>query len=295
MIRSRQLRLIPLAFSLLLAGSAEAQIQRTISFQGTLADAGGDPLDGEVPVTFRLYDIPSNGSAVWSESQTVVAVKGVFNTQLGETTPLPDPYLGTYRWLGIEVDGGGEGTPRLELTAVPFALTSEHAATSDQAVAADTADFARRTAPGWTPVSETLGLVAFSSEFETPPETAFDIPSSIPRTASEILLDVYYYLGAEFSSGCDEDTSSESVARFCSIAIPVSTQYRGVPFGISPAYVGGGGAEGSRGRRGGSLSIWVPFDPGSSVTVGTPRLVEAGGSSLDPVRGYVRVGIIGYR
>src|SRR5258706_15797749 len=38
-----------------------------IPYQGRLADAGGNPLDGSYSMTFKLYGLASGGSALWTE------------------------------------------------------------------------------------------------------------------------------------------------------------------------------------------------------------------------------------
>jgi hypothetical protein len=38
------------------------------SYQGQLLDAGGDPVDGTVDMTFRLYHQETDGTAFWTEA-----------------------------------------------------------------------------------------------------------------------------------------------------------------------------------------------------------------------------------
>ena len=60
-----------------------AQVPRTISFQGVLLDEAGNPrADGNYELMLSLYDQQSDGSALWSETQTVEVKDGVFSLDL---------------------------------------------------------------------------------------------------------------------------------------------------------------------------------------------------------------------
>ncbi|TAH42193.1 MAG: hypothetical protein EYC71_11160, partial [Gammaproteobacteria bacterium] len=41
----------------------------TLGFQGNLADLNGDPISASLAITFRLYDVQSGGTELWSETQ----------------------------------------------------------------------------------------------------------------------------------------------------------------------------------------------------------------------------------
>ncbi len=104
-----------------------AQIPHTISYQGMLTDASGNPKpDGNYQFTFYLYESPSGGSSIWSEVKTIAVSKGLFSTSLGDATPFGSavqfdkPY-----WLGIKVNTEPELTPRVALNSSGFSLTSD--------------------------------------------------------------------------------------------------------------------------------------------------------------------------
>ena len=116
-------------FLLLLIFSAGiyAQIPRTISYQGVLADASGNPKpDGEYTITFSFYDLETGGEAFWNESKTLAITKGLISTSLGDLTPFGSevkfdkPY-----WLGIKIGDESELSPRIALTSVGYSLSSE--------------------------------------------------------------------------------------------------------------------------------------------------------------------------
>ncbi len=117
-----------------LSCTAYAQVPRTISYQGILTDAQGNLVpDGNHQLTLNFYDAATNGTALFTETQAVPVVNGVFNVIIGSVTPLPASLaFDRAYFLGVRVDGGAELSPRTPLTAVPYAL---RAATADVAQA----------------------------------------------------------------------------------------------------------------------------------------------------------------
>lgn len=107
----------------------QAQIPRTISFQGVLADAQGNLVpDGNHQLQIVLYDQATNGNQVFVENQTIPVVKGIFNVIIGSVAAIPQSLnFDRAYFLGVRVDGGNELTPRTALTSVPYALRAERA------------------------------------------------------------------------------------------------------------------------------------------------------------------------
>jgi len=101
-----------------------AEIPQTISYQGFLTDASGDPVpDSSYTLEFNIYDDPTLGNHLWYELHTDIPVTGgVFNVVLGSSTPLSIPFDVPY-WLEIVFDGSLL-TPRVELTASAYSLNS---------------------------------------------------------------------------------------------------------------------------------------------------------------------------
>jgi hypothetical protein len=98
----------------------------TISYQGVLTDASGTVVpDGNYSLTFRLYDVATGGSALWSEGQLVAVSKGIFILTLGSVTPLTLPFDKPY-WLGITVGAGAELSPRIPLTSAGYSFRSSN-------------------------------------------------------------------------------------------------------------------------------------------------------------------------
>lgn len=110
-------------------GIAEADIPRTIHYQGKLEEADGSQIFGEHMVTMRLYDAPTGGAKLWEERHDLnftVEDKGAISLDLGSKTPFAG--LVTFTdpvWLSIEVDATGELVPRQALTATGYAINAD--------------------------------------------------------------------------------------------------------------------------------------------------------------------------
>ncbi|MFC1799700.1 hypothetical protein ACFL2Z_02170 [Candidatus Eisenbacteria bacterium] len=111
------------ALLVLITGATLAVAPRTISYQGVLKDEDGLPVaNGEYEIVFRLYDDNSASAALlWQETDTLEVTAGVFSVVLGKRIPINLAFDNTY-WLSVEVDGGGELSPRVELTSSPYAF-----------------------------------------------------------------------------------------------------------------------------------------------------------------------------
>lgn len=98
-----------------------------ISYQGTLTDAAGKPVTGNVDITFRLFAAPTGGTALWTEAHTganaVPVSNGLFNVLLGSLTPIPaSVWSNANVYLGVRVAGDTEMSPREIIGAVPVAM-----------------------------------------------------------------------------------------------------------------------------------------------------------------------------
>ena len=99
------------------------QTPTTISLQGVLRDATGAAVaDNSYSMTFKLYSVLTGGSSIWSETQSVATVNGVYNVQLGSVTSFTGVSFGVPYWVGVTI-GGTELTPRVALTGSPYAMS----------------------------------------------------------------------------------------------------------------------------------------------------------------------------
>ena len=88
----------------------EGAVPQLINFQGILRDGSGNPVaNSSYSVRFRIYDDPTAGNVVWSESTSVSTTSGLFSVLLGSLNPVPDSaFNNPNRWLGIKVGGDAE-------------------------------------------------------------------------------------------------------------------------------------------------------------------------------------------
>jgi len=115
--------------------SAWAQVPRVLSYQGILTDRDGRILpDGVYELQIRLYDRLDATEPIYVERQRVTSQHGVVNVLIGTVEPLPERLtFDRVYYVGVSVNGSAELQPRTMLTAVPYALRAESAATADVA------------------------------------------------------------------------------------------------------------------------------------------------------------------
>ena len=136
------------AIALVCAGSASARQQesapqvqadavtavpRLIQFSGVLKDSALRPVSGGASVTFAIYAEQEGGTALWSETQNVLAdANGHYSIVLGAATSggFPAELFGTgqARWLGVAAARASE-MPRVLMASVPYALRAGDAET----------------------------------------------------------------------------------------------------------------------------------------------------------------------
>ena len=117
---------VAILLTVLFTRPSYSQIPHTLSYQGLLTDTTGTPRpDGSYSFTFRLYDVSSGGSALWSETKSIQVKGGLFSTILGSVTSLPDSLrFDRQCWLGLQVASDPELLPRIQLTSVGSSLNS---------------------------------------------------------------------------------------------------------------------------------------------------------------------------
>lgn len=124
-------------WSILNVAPASAAINKQISFQGKLANTDGTNVaDATYSIRFRIYTDPSAdganscaaNSCKWEETQGTVSVSGgLFQVNLGSVTSLPASvdFNTSALYLGVKVGSDAEMTPRIQLTAAPYAFNSD--------------------------------------------------------------------------------------------------------------------------------------------------------------------------
>ncbi len=126
----KSLSLISILLTLCFFQIGSANIPRTISYQGQISDAAGQPVaDGEYTFFFALYPQPTGGAAAWSETQQLLVEDGLFHALLGSSASLDIAFQTPY-WLGISLNDAPELLPRIALSASAYSLYSETIADS---------------------------------------------------------------------------------------------------------------------------------------------------------------------
>jgi hypothetical protein len=116
--------------------NAATGINRTINFQGKLVNnsAGTNVANTTYKMVFSLYNLPSGGTPLWSETYqnttAVPTVDGIFRVALGSQTAFPANF--NFNWdglyLGVTVGTDSEMTPRVQMASVPFAFNAQQVA-----------------------------------------------------------------------------------------------------------------------------------------------------------------------
>jgi hypothetical protein len=134
-----------------------AQIPRTISYQGVLTDAKGNPRpDGSYNVTFALYADSTGGTKLWQETKSLAVTKGMFSNYLGDVTALTLTFDRQY-WLGITISTGQEFGQRIKLSAAAYSFG---AVVADSARKAALSDSAAKAAVAYRVIGSGTGVQA---------------------------------------------------------------------------------------------------------------------------------------
>jgi len=104
---------------------AISQIPEMITYQGLLTDDTGSPVaDGIYTLTFRIFDVATGGTALWTETQSNISTTGgLFRAFVGSVNPLTEDFHDQC-WLEVQVGSGAPQTPRVTLTSVPYSYMS---------------------------------------------------------------------------------------------------------------------------------------------------------------------------
>ena len=105
-----------------------AGVPHLVNYQGMLTDNEGNPLNGLHDLTFKIYAVPSGGTALWTTAHNDQdIVDGLFSVIL--SIP-PSVFTGADRYMGITVYPEAELAPRTRLTSVGYAYRAEVADTA---------------------------------------------------------------------------------------------------------------------------------------------------------------------
>jgi len=121
----KNLYALSLTLALIISVSlAIAEIPHLLTYQGYLMDSEEIPIDGQVDLSFSLYNSLTDGDLLWTESHSEVEVSaGVFSVVLGTINPIPDSaFSASECYLGITVGEDPEITPRTRITVQGYSF-----------------------------------------------------------------------------------------------------------------------------------------------------------------------------
>lgn len=200
---------------------AVANSTNTIAYQGRLTDANGNPLTGTYNMTFRLYDVASGGSPLWTELWTggnaVEVNDGLFNVLFGSITTIPRSVIEDNEtlWLGVKVGNDIEMTPRVQLGSVPYALQTlsvkqEDVVTNVQSYRADN--------PFSVATNGNVDLVAMVVNVEEPSTLRINFHALVWKTGSAGRT----FLGIRINGSSNTAPDEASLVQ---VGTPVSANY----------------------------------------------------------------------
>lgn len=119
-------RIIPaitLIVVLAVALTALADNPKIMTYQAVLTN-NGSAVTSPVEVTFRIYDDSIGGTVLWSDTRMVTPdASGRINELLGQNSALDEAvFAGSERYLGIQVTGDTEMSPRQPMTSAPYSF-----------------------------------------------------------------------------------------------------------------------------------------------------------------------------
>ncbi|NQT26289.1 hypothetical protein HQ585_13115 [candidate division KSB1 bacterium] len=164
-----------------------AGIPQLINYQGILLDTEGDPITGNRSIEFLLYDVETEGVAVWSETQDVTIADGLFNVLLGSVTPIPyQVFDSTEVYLALKVASDEEMAPRKQLVSVGYAF---HANRADNLGGSSASDYLQ-TVNLVPPADGNINLVEGNNIIIIPDDAANTITIGIDLMLPEIISSI---------------------------------------------------------------------------------------------------------
>ncbi|MBI4396605.1 MAG: hypothetical protein HY548_05890 [Elusimicrobia bacterium] len=108
-------------------GFALAAVPKLISFQGRLTDTAGNPIATAQSVGLKIYDQETDGTLVFTETQTVTPdANGLYSLLIGSVGDLSGVDFGRSLWLEVAL-GDNTLSPRYRLSSSPYSLRAAKA------------------------------------------------------------------------------------------------------------------------------------------------------------------------
>ena len=134
-------------------------VPQLVNYQGKVYQPSGAAVpDGAYKIAFSIYDVPTGGTAIWTETYDALQVKGsAFHVLLGSVNPIgASIFSGAERFLGVKLGTDPELSPRQKIASVPYALVAEKAASATTAASAAEATHAASADIAQTVPDETI-------------------------------------------------------------------------------------------------------------------------------------------
>ncbi|MEX2054577.1 MAG: hypothetical protein WD972_00205, partial [Candidatus Andersenbacteria bacterium] len=168
-------------WGVVLTAQAAVGINDQINIQGKVVNTDGTNVaDGTYDFEFKIYDVSSAGTALWTETwdsgtAQVTVTDGIFQVLLGTHTDLPGSvdFNTDTLYISVNFNGDGEMDPRIRLGAVPQAFNA------DALDGVDSGSFLRSD----TSDSFTSGTLTFDSG------TTLDLNGDVSIADTTIILD----------------------------------------------------------------------------------------------------------
>ncbi len=109
---------ILIALLLTVALPVQAFTLYPVNYTGAVSESGV-PITGTRSVTLNVYDVPTGGSPLFTQTQSLSIANGVLQTNLFAP---PSTWTGADRYIGVTVSPGTELVPRIFVTWVPMAF-----------------------------------------------------------------------------------------------------------------------------------------------------------------------------
>jgi len=118
-----------------------AGVPKEISYQGKLTNSSGAPLEGAYDITFKIYDVLTNGVALWEENHADEQIsKGLVSLAIGSVKDLNLDFSKDYYLEIVVGKKQADNTiakevlhPRQKISSSAYALRAEKANQADTA------------------------------------------------------------------------------------------------------------------------------------------------------------------
>lgn len=199
--------------------SVFASVPKIITFQGVLTDADGKAVTGTKSMVFKIYTSAAGGAAISTTAHNVnIDSNGIYNVEIDVSTL----DFNTQYWLGVNVAGDGEMTPRYKISSSGYAINASNAQKLGNQAPSYYLDYNNffNISPsgpanlgifeGGTEISSPTAKIIFSS-------TTFKITNPTPQVASVEITTVPYAINAGTASYA-ENTGSVDFSELSGVA-----------------------------------------------------------------------------